>query len=58
MDKHYLVIDLEATCDNGGRVPRDEMEIIEIGGVLVDHETLEPIDEFASFVRPVRRDAR
>ncbi|MCB9753767.1 MAG: exonuclease domain-containing protein [Myxococcales bacterium] len=55
MNTDYLIIDLEATCDNGGLVPRDEMEIIEIGGVLVDHETLEPIDEFASFVRPVRR---
>ena len=55
MNTDYLIIDLEATCDNGGLVPRDEMEIIEIGGVLVDHETLEPIDEFASVVRPVRR---
>jgi 3'-5' exoribonuclease 1 len=52
--RDYLVIDLEATCDDGGLVPKREMEIIEIGAVLVDHETFEPIAEFQSFVRPVR----
>jgi inhibitor of KinA sporulation pathway (predicted exonuclease) len=51
--KYYLVIDLEATCDDGGRVPRAESEIIEIGGVLVDGETLEFVEEFQTFVRPV-----
>jgi len=57
---HYLVIDLEATCDdrahgNGrGAVPPNEMEIIEIGAVLADAETLEPIADFQTFVRPVR----
>jgi inhibitor of KinA sporulation pathway (predicted exonuclease) len=30
------------------------MEIIEIGAVLVDHRTLEPIDELQTFIRPVR----
>jgi len=52
--RNYLVIDLEATCDDGGLVPKDEMEIIEIGAVLVDSTTFEPIAEFQSFVRPVR----
>jgi 3'-5' exoribonuclease 1 len=52
--RDYLVIDLEATCDDGGLVPKREMEIIEIGAVLVDHTTFEPIAEFQSFVRPVR----
>jgi inhibitor of KinA sporulation pathway (predicted exonuclease) len=50
----YVVIDVEATCDDGGRVPRNEMEIIEIGAVLVSGESLAAIDEFQSFVRPVR----
>jgi inhibitor of KinA sporulation pathway (predicted exonuclease) len=50
----YLVIDLEATCDDGGGVPRHEMEIIEIGAVIADGQTLEPRDEFQTFVRPVR----
>ncbi len=49
----YLVVDLEATCDDQGAVPREESEIIEIGAVLVDGATLEPIDEFQTFVRPL-----
>lgn len=52
--RDYLVIDLEATCDNSGSVPRHEMEIIEIGAVLVDGHTLQPVEEFQTFVRPVR----
>ena len=28
---HYLVVDLEATCDENHRIPREETEIIEIG---------------------------
>lgn len=51
---HYLVIDLEATCDQGGRLPGNQMEIIEIGAVLVDGPTLETVGEFQTFVRPVR----
>ncbi len=49
-----VVMDLEATCDDGGTVPKNEMEIIEIGAVLVEAATFEAIDEFQSFVRPVR----
>lgn len=52
MNRPYLVIDLEATCDRSG-FPRDEMEIIEIGAVLVDPKTLLPTDEFQTFVRPI-----
>lgn len=51
---HYLVIDLEATCDEGHRIPREQTEIIEIGAVMCDGETLEPIGEHQTFVRPVR----
>ena len=51
----FLVIDLEATCDDEGRIPEKIMEIIEIGAVLVDGATLEPVGEFATFVRPVIR---
>lgn len=50
----YVVIDVEATCDDGGRVPRHEMEIIEIGAVLVSARTLAPVAELQSFIRPVR----
>jgi inhibitor of KinA sporulation pathway (predicted exonuclease) len=58
MFERFLVVDLEATCDDrtreGALVPKHEMETIEIGAVLVDGETLEPVDELATFVRPVR----
>ncbi len=53
MDNPYLVVDLEATCDDRGAVPRDESETIEIGAVLVDPVTLEALEEFQTFVRPV-----
>lgn len=49
----HLVIDLEATCDDGGRIPRDESEIIEIGAVLLEGDTLRTVGEFQTFVRPV-----
>jgi len=51
---YHLVIDLEATCDEHHRIPREETEIIEIGAVLVDGQTLAPIAEWQSFVRPVQ----
>ena len=50
---HYLVIDLEATCDDKGAVPKREMEIIEIGAVMVDAASLDPVDELALFIKPV-----
>jgi len=49
---YYLVVDLEATCDDRGAVPRAESEIIEIGAVLVEGASLRPVAEFQSFVRP------
>ena len=51
--EYYFVVDLEATCDDGGLVPRDQTEIIEIGGVLVEGRTLRIVAEFMTFVRPV-----
>ena len=50
---HWLVIDLEATTDDGGW-PIAEMEIIEIGATLVNREGRE-LDHFQRFVRPQRR---
>lgn len=52
MPSQLLIVDLEATC--GGGIPRAQTEIIEIGAVLVDRPTLEPVDEFQTFVRPIR----
>lgn len=49
----YLVIDLEATCDDQGTIARHEMETIEIGAVKLDEDFCQ-IDEFTAFVQPVR----
>ncbi len=54
--ENYLVIDFEATCSNDGSVRREEMEIIEIGAVMVDARTQQSVDEYQSFVRPVRNE--
>ena len=56
---YYLIIDFEATCDDRTKagpslVPKHEMEIIEIGAVLLDGTSLEKVDELGVFVRPVR----
>ncbi len=45
----YLVIDLEATCAE--EMPREQMEIIEIGAVWATPEGV-VLDEFQTFVRP------
>ena len=50
---YYVVVDLEATCDDRGSIPREESEIIEIGAVLVEGTSLRTIAEFQTFVRPV-----
>jgi inhibitor of KinA sporulation pathway (predicted exonuclease) len=52
MSRHYLVVDLEATCDRKDW-PRDESEIIEIGAVLVESVGLSVVKSFQTFVRPV-----
>lgn len=47
--KHYIVLDLEATCwEDKGLKPN---EIIEIGAVCIDEER-QIKDEFVTFVRP------
>ncbi|WP_454255361.1 exonuclease domain-containing protein [Pseudomonas sp. Marseille-Q8238] len=51
--RHWLVIDLEATTEEGGW-PLQEMEIIEIGASLVNAQGHE-LDHFQRFVRPLRR---
>jgi inhibitor of KinA sporulation pathway (predicted exonuclease) len=50
--KHLLVVDLEATCWESGRGPREEMETIEFGAVVVRMEDLTVVDERSWFVRP------
>lgn len=53
-EDHFLVIDLEATCDDRGAVPKHEMEIIEIGAVLVAEADLSVVGELQTFIRPRR----
>lgn len=48
----YVIVDLEASCWEQN-MPRDAMEIIEIGAVLLASSTGPSIGDFASFVRPV-----
>ena len=47
-----IVVDLESTCDTGGRMAAHEMELIEIGAVKVRLEDGEILSTFRSFVRP------
>ncbi|MBE9206592.1 exonuclease domain-containing protein [Nostoc sp. LEGE 06077] len=51
---YLLVLDLEATCCDQGTIKRHEMEIIEIGAVMVEAQTLTIIEEFQTFIKPVR----
>ncbi len=51
---NYLIVDLEATCSDDGAVPKNEMEIIEIGAVVQNARTFETASEFQTFVRPIR----
>ena len=43
---HYLIIDLEATCSDKNELPRHEMEIIEIGAVMLSKQSFEIESEF------------
>lgn len=49
-----IVIDLKATCCDDNSFPKEEMETIEIGAVVCDAHTYEPLGEFSQLVRPVR----
>lgn len=51
---YFLVLDLEATCCDKGTIKRHEMEIIEIGAVMVEAQALKIINEFQTFIKPVR----
>lgn len=51
---YYLVIDLEATCCDLKKIPRHQMEIIEIGAVMVETTNLKIVSEFQTFINPIR----
>ena len=48
----WLIVDIEATCEQGG-LPLVEMEIIEIGAVIVTAGKM--VDEYQTFIRPERQ---
>ncbi|HEY9690620.1 MAG TPA: 3'-5' exonuclease [Oculatellaceae cyanobacterium] len=52
--EYYLVLDLEATCCDRGTIKKPEMEIIEIGAVMVEAANLTIVDEFQTFIKPIR----
>ena len=50
-----IVIDLESTCcDDNKLIPIEDRETIEIGAVVICPCLGEVVDEFVSFVRPVK----
>ena len=51
---YILVVDLEATCCDLQSIPRHQMETIEIGAVMVSVESLAIVDEFQTFIKPLR----
>lgn len=52
--KYFVIVDLEATCSNDNAFPREEREIIEIGAVMIKRKTLQVVDEFTVFIKPVK----
>ena len=54
MSSYFLIVDLEATCSNDGSIPREEMEIIEIGAVMLNRSTWNIDSEYQQFIKPVR----
>ena len=51
---YFLIVDLEATCCDQESIPKEEMETIEIGAVLVEAKELKIVDTFTTFIKPVR----
>lgn len=51
---YYCVLDFEATCEEGRRNgPTYRAEVIELPTVLLDGRTMEVVDEFQCYVKPV-----
>lgn len=51
--KNIFVIDLEATCSSDNSINRNDMEIIEFAGVMVNVQEFEIIGKYTTFVKPV-----
>jgi len=51
---YLLVVGISATCCDHQTIKGDEMEVIEIGALMVDKETFETVDTFQIFIQPER----
>lgn len=51
---YCAIVDLEATCCDQKTIPRREMEIIEIGAVMMEIKTRQILSEFQTFIKPIR----
>lgn len=51
--RHYIFLDLEATCARDSGIARAERETIEIGAVAIDAASGSVIDSFQEYIRPV-----
>jgi len=54
MEKHFLIVDLEATCSDDGSIVPEEMEIIEIGACWATEDGV-VLERFQHLVRPLVR---
>lgn len=52
LKKYIFCVDVEATCSDDSSVPREQMEVIEFGGVLLDRDTMEVIERVEFFIKP------
>jgi len=52
--QYFLIIDLEATCNDEPPLPSQDMETIEVGAVLVDLQKNEEVATFRTMVSPVK----
>jgi len=50
---YRLIVDIRTTCPKEGAIPKEKREIIEIGAVIFKVGSLEIVDEFNRFIRPL-----
>lgn len=53
LKKYIFCVDVEATCSSDSAVPREQMEVIEFGGVLLDRDTMEVVERIEFFIKPI-----
>tara|TARA_B100000745_G_scaffold18473_1_gene12905 strand:- start:117 stop:665 length:549 start_codon:yes stop_codon:yes gene_type:complete len=52
--ERFLIVDLEATCCDQGTIDKHDMEIIEIGAVMVSAEGFTVLSEYQTFIKPIK----